>query len=128
MVLFLGKRKSIHNLEFSPNRVSIGFSQIAFPIIVLPKDDRTNSAQEERLGLPYWTMVQAVCVLVGVSKYLDILIVEFSIILEHLPFYLGISRYCIRCCPSHPGTLDMISITFAAVIYDVDDPCSVNTA
>ena len=28
----------------------MGFSQIAFPIIVLPKDDRTDSAQEEQLG------------------------------------------------------------------------------
>ena len=34
-----------------------GFSQIAFPIKVLPKGDRTESAQEEQLGLPYWTMI-----------------------------------------------------------------------
>ena len=31
-------------------------------------------------------------------------------------------------CPAHPGNLDMISMTFAAVISDADDPCSVNTA
>ena len=31
-------------------------------------------------------------------------------------------------CPAHPGNLDMISMTFAAVICDADDPCSVNTA
>ena len=31
-------------------------------------------------------------------------------------------------CPEHPGSLDMISMTFAAVIWDADDPCSVNTA
>ena len=31
-------------------------------------------------------------------------------------------------CPAHPGSLDMISITFVAVICDADDPCSVNTA
>ena len=47
-------QRDIPNLEFSPSHVSIGFSQIAFPIIVLPKDDRTDSAPEERLGLPYW--------------------------------------------------------------------------
>ena len=29
-------------------------------------------------------------------------------------------------CPAHPGNLDMISMTFAAVICDADDPCSVN--
>ena len=31
-------------------------------------------------------------------------------------------------CPAHTGNLDMISMTFAAVICDADDPCSVNTA
>ena len=31
-------------------------------------------------------------------------------------------------CPEHPGSLDMISMTFAAVICDAEDPCSVNTA
>ena len=31
-------------------------------------------------------------------------------------------------CPTHPGSQDMISMTFAAVICDADDPCSVNTA
>ena len=36
------------------------FPQIAFPTYVLPKDDRTNSFQEERLGLPYWTMILAI--------------------------------------------------------------------
>ena len=48
-------QRDIFNLEFSPSHVSIRFSQIAFPLIVLPKGDRTNSAQEEQLGLPYWT-------------------------------------------------------------------------
>ena len=54
---FHGVRISIPNWEPSPNRVSIGFSQIAFPITVLPKDERKDFAQEERLGLPYWTMI-----------------------------------------------------------------------
>ena len=45
----------------SPNHVSIGFSQIAFPIIVLPKDDHTDFAQEEQLSLPHWTMILAMC-------------------------------------------------------------------
>ena len=50
-ILFHDVQRDIPNLEFSPSHVSIGFSQIAFPIIDLPKDDRTNSFQEERLGL-----------------------------------------------------------------------------
>ena len=63
--------------------------QIAFPITVLPKDDRTDFAQEERLGLPYWTMILAICVVVDESKCLDTPILEFSIICEHLPFLPG---------------------------------------
>ena len=82
-------KRDIPNLEFSPSHVSIGFSQIAFPIIVLPKDDRTDSAQEKQLGLPYWTMILAICVVVDESKCLDTPILEFSIICEHLPFSLG---------------------------------------
>ena len=31
-------------------------------------------------------------------------------------------------CPAQPGSLDISSITFAAVICDADDPCSVSTA
>ena len=62
------------------------FFQIVFPIIVLPKDDHTDFVQEERLGLPYWTMILAICVVVDETKCLDIPIWEFSIILEHLPF------------------------------------------
>ena len=62
IILFHDEQRDIPNLEFSPSHVSIGFSQIAFPITVLPKDDRTDFAQEEHLGLPYWTMILAICV------------------------------------------------------------------
>ena len=72
--------------KLSPNSVPIELSQIAFPIIVLPEDDRTDSFREERLDLPYWTMKLAICASVDVSKYLDILTLEFSITLMHLPF------------------------------------------
>ena len=88
-ILFHDEQRDIPNLEFSPNHVFIRFSQIAFPITVLPNDDRTNSFQEERLGLPYWTMILAISVVVDESKCLDIPILEFSIILEHLPFLAG---------------------------------------
>ena len=47
-------------------------SQIAFPITALPMDDHIDFAQEERLGLPYWTMIWAICVVVDESKCLDI--------------------------------------------------------
>ena len=31
-------------------------------------------------------------------------------------------------CPEHPGSLEKISMTFAAVVCIADDPCSVKTA
>ena len=74
---FYDEQRDIPNLEFSPSHASIGSSQIAFPIILLPKDDRTNSFQEERPGLPYWTMISAICVVVDESKCLDTPILEF---------------------------------------------------
>ena len=55
-------------------------------IIVLPKDDSTDSAQEEHLDLPYWTMIWAISVSVDESKYLDIQTLEFSITSVQLPF------------------------------------------
>ena len=129
IILFHDEQRDIPNLEFSPSHVSIGFSQIAFPITVLPKDDRTDSFQEERLGLPYWTMILAICVVVDESKCLDIPIWEFSVILEHLSFFTWVlADTASAACPSQPGSLEMISMIFAAVICDADEPCSVNTA
>ena len=78
IILFDGVRTSIPNLELFPNRVPIELSGIAFPVIVLPKDDHINFVQEERLGLPYWTMILAICVVVDVFKYMDILLWNFQ--------------------------------------------------
>ena len=74
---------------FSQPCTSIEFSQIAFLIIVLPKDDHTDFVQEERLGLRYWTMIYAICVVEDESKCVGIPVLEFSIILGHLPFLPG---------------------------------------
>ena len=93
IILFDGVRIDIPNLELSPNRALIGFSQIVFPISVLPKDGRTYFAQEELLGLPYWTMIQAIRVVVNESTYLDIAILElFNNLREHLPFWPGYNQ------------------------------------
>ena len=56
--------------------------------------------QEERLGLPYWTTILAICVVVDESKCLDTPILEFSIICEHLPFLLGY-KLILRLLPVH---------------------------
>ena len=46
----------------------------------------------------------------------------------NLPFLPGYKTdTASAACPEHPGSLDMISMTFAAVICDADDQCSVNT-
>ena len=67
--------------------------------------------------------------MVDESKCLDIPILEFSIILEHLPFLPGYKQILRPLLVLRTlGNLDMISMTFAAVICDADDPCSVNTA
>ena len=89
IILIHDVHRDIPILELSPNHVSIGFSQIAFPITVLPKDDRTDSAQEEQLGLQYWTMISAICVVVDESKCLDTPISEFSIIFGASSILLG---------------------------------------
>ena len=89
IVLSLGERIGIPNLELFPNRVLIELSRIAFLTTILLKDDRTDFAQEERLDLPYWTMILAICVLIDVSKYLGILTLEFWTMMVHLPFRPG---------------------------------------
>ena len=113
-------RRSIPNWKHSPNNASTGFSQIASPTTVLATDDSTDFVQKERLDLPYGTMIQAICVVVNGSKCLDIPILEFSIILEHLPFLPSSKN-------EQSGNLDVVSMSFAAVIC-VDDVCSVNFA
>ena len=55
-------------------------------------------------------MILAICVVVDESKCLDIPIWEFSIFGSILHFNLSFS------CPAHPGSLDIMSMTFAAVI------------
>ena len=115
----LTKKKS--QLKTFPNRVPKELSQIALPVVVLPEDDRTDSFREERLDLPYWTMIWAICASVDVCKYLDILTLEFSVILEHLPFLPEYKRILHQ--------LHVLNILEAViVIWDTDDPCSVNTA
>ena len=81
--LFTNKHSQLET--FSQPYFKKGFSQIAFPITVLPKDDRTDFAQEERLCLPYWKMILAICVVVDESKCLDTPIWDFLVILEHPP-------------------------------------------
>ena len=60
-----------------PNRVPIELSEVVLSTPVLPEDDVTNSFREERLDLPYWTMIWIICASIGVSKYQDIQTLDF---------------------------------------------------
>ena len=84
-ILSHDERRDIPNLEFSPIHVSIGLSQIAFPTRVLPKDDHIDFAQKERLGLPYWIMILAICVVIDEPTRLDIAIFHFHLGITALP-------------------------------------------
>ena len=64
----------------------------------------------------------AICVLKDESKYL-VNNVGASSILTWV--YADTAS---AACLAHPGCLEIMSMTFAAVICDADDPCSVNTA
>ena len=105
--LFHDVQRDIPNLECSPSNVSIGFSRLAFPIVVLPEDDRTDFAQEERNS--------------------DLRIFsEIAMVIFH--FDLGVlADAASAACPAHPSSLAMTSITVAAVICDADEPCPGNT-
>ena len=95
IILFDGVRISIPNLELSPNRASIGFSQIAYHITVLPKDDHTDFAKEERLGLPYWTMI--LCRGTRIQMSGQFRFWKFQQFWNIFHFYLSTSRYCVSC-------------------------------
>ena len=58
------------------------------------------------------------CVVVDESKCLDIPILEFSAICEHLPFLRGFKLIdtASAACASQPGNLEMICMILAAVI------------
>ena len=95
---------------------------------MLPKDDRTDFAQEEQLDPPYWIMIGHLCFgrRVQIFGHPDVGIFNnvgaSSILTQVLP------ETASAACPEHPGSLEIMSMTFAAVICDADDPCSVNTA
>ena len=111
-ILFHDEQRDIPNLEFCPIHVSKGFSQIAFPIIVLPKDDHTDLAQEERLGLPYWTMILALLcrgrriLMFGHSDF-----GTFNNFGASSISTWGSADAASVAYPADPGSLDMISTT-----------------
>ena len=110
-------QQSVPSLARSPIQVPIELSRIAFPITVMLKDDRTDFVQEEQLVLQCWTMIWATCVLVDVSRCLDILTWEVAAMLERPPLLTWVlADTASAACLAQPGSLEMISMTVAAVI------------
>ena len=71
------------------------------------------------------------CVQDFVSKCLGILTLDFFFLKKIGASYIFtcvIADTASAACPAHPGSLEILSMTFAAVICDGNDPCTVNTA
>ena len=98
--------------------VSYGtFSQVAFPVTILPKGDRTDFAQKERLGFPYWTMILAFCVSVDMSKNLNILTFGIFINVDASSILIVVyADTASAACHELPGNLDIMSMNFSVVI------------
>ena len=70
----------------------------------------------------------AICVVESVSKRLDILTGIFNIDGASSIFTWVLADTASAAFPVHPGSHDTMSMTFAAVICDADDPSSAKTA
>ena len=85
------------------------------------EENHTHSDHAEKLGLPYWTMIQVICVVVDEPKCLDTPIWEFSTIREKLPFLpVGWADTTSLACLSQTGTLEMMFGSLVSVICDTD--------
>ena len=112
-----------------PIHVTKNSSNCISPIRVPPVCVRTSFFQEEQRGLHYFPLILAICVVEDVSIYLDMLMWEFWAIWERPPIFTCVcADTASAACPSQSGSLAITSITFAAVVCEADEPCSLNTA
>ena len=91
--------------------------------------DHVSFVQEVTWDLQCFPMILAFCVVEDASKHVDILSLG---ILSNLRAFSNCiwekSDIASAGCPSQPGNLAITSIIFAAVVWDADEPCSVNIA
>ena len=129
ITLFDGVRISISNWKPSPNRTSIGFSQNClshnipargWPYKFRSRGTTGSSILDHDVGqLCRGRRIQ-------MSGHSDLGI--FNNFEASSIFAWVQADTASAACPAQPGSLKVISVTFAAVICDADDPCSVNTA
>ena len=96
---------------------------------LLQEEDLKDFVQEERLGLPCWTMIFGhLCRgrRIPISVHSDFGIFNSAGASSILTWVYGDTVSA--ACPVHPGSLAITSITFTAVICDAAGLCSVNTA
>ena len=120
---------NIPNWKPSPNRTSIGFSQIAVPTTVLPKDDRTDFLREGITGSSMFAHdFDHKCRGRRIQKsgQSDFGILSNLAASSNFPWVQA--EAASAACPSQPRSLATTSITFAALVWDADEPCSVKTA
>ena len=120
---FLSQRTNIPNLELFPNRIfNRTFSNCRSHNSPVKKT--ADSAQEEKLGLPHWTRILAICVPADVSKYLDTLTGIFDNVGASSILAWVLADTASSAWLAHRSTCEIVSMIFAAVICDADDPCS----
>ena len=105
------ERTNVPNSEFSPIQVLIKLLRIVFPIAIQLMDDHINFVQEVPRDLQFCRGHSIVSNLGASSNFTKVHADTAS-----------------AACPSQPGNLAMTSTTFAAVIWDGDEPCSAYAA
>ena len=89
--------------------VPVELFQNVFPKFISQVGGCTDSFQQKPKGRHCLTKMLATCVVEDVSKYLYILTLEFSVVLQRLSFLFECKLILLR-------------------LLDADEPCSVNTA
>ena len=111
IILLFDEQIDLHNSVLLPIQVPTELPRTVFP---------TRSLRV--------TMISAIYVVEDVSRYPDTLTLESWVMQERLPFLLECKLKLRRLLVMHKSSLAITSITFAAVICEADEPCSVNTA
>ena len=129
LILFHGVRIKHSQFETFSQPYFNRFSQIAFPIEVLAKGwpyrfRSRGTTGSSILDHDYGHLCRGRRI--QMSGHSDLWI--FSNFRASSIFTWVLADTPSASCPSQPGNLNMISLTFAAVICDADDPCSLNAA
>ena len=125
LILVFDEQTGIANSVLFPIQVPLKLLRTVFPTRDRQVDVDTNFVQEEPLDLQCWTMIWAILCRgrrIHISGHWILSNLGASSILT--PVHAGAAP---AACPPQSGSLAMTSMT-SAVIWDADEPCSVETA